>query len=79
MSAADDPAAPPRGNASGVRGPVEDDVCPFCGLVLREQDDVISVGDVLFHRPCVEPAWHPPGSTARRDQIEALNQYQDFQ
>ena len=78
MSAADDPAAPPRGDALRVRGPVEDDVCPFCGLVLREQDDVISVGDALFHRPCVEPAWHTPSSTARRDQIEALNQYQDF-
>ena len=80
MSPVDDPAAAREETAfGGPRGSVEDDVCPFCGLVLRPQDDLISVGDVLFHRPCVEPEWRPPSSTARRDEIEALNQLNDYQ
>lgn len=59
--------------------PSETKVCPYCGIAVRDGEDVTVVNGAQFHSPCIEGTEHDePSSTPRRDELSTMNQLADY-
>ena len=51
-----------------------DQLCPLCGLVMRDGDELVVVAGRLLHRPCVEPE-HDDGVDWPHADVRLTNQF----